>query len=358
MTMELSTRQTQYGIRHNTRVKVYPDGSSEILTASRSVFREAGWELPDKWDRCSSEDPLLSPEAEYAKAEREAKVAVDERAVEEAAVKSRLRAQRRARTQVRDLALSNDFRYFVTLTLDGGKVDRYDIKAVTRKLNSWLDNAVRRHGLKYVLVPELHKDGAIHFHGFVNDALRVVDSGTVIPPEGGKPRRPKSGVQRQQWLANGGHVVYNLPQWRVGFTTAIELYGDYGAAVGYVCKYINKEQTKVGGRWFYHGGDLRLPAVEYDDRNIEDVEALGASTFETATLSGVRFAVLRVSKEGEVEHGKHQQRNEEASRVFDARTGGEEQCDIGGSSVHGRDAFGGRQMGNVGADGARAAVRE
>lgn len=338
--MELSTRQTQFGIRCNTRVKLYPTGACEVLTASRSVFRIAGWEQSDKWDRCSSEDPQLSLDEETAYEVLERRAIEDEDGAAEAAAAAAalLRAQRRARTKVRDLALSNDFRYFVTLTLDGGKVDRYDVHAVTKKLNSWLDNAVRRHGLKYVLVPELHKDGAIHFHGFINDALRVVDSGTVIPPQGGKPRRPRSARQRAQWLENGGHVVFNLPQWRVGFTTAIELYGEYSAAVGYVCKYISKGSEKVGGRWFYHGGDLRQPEVQYENRNIEDVEALGASTFETETLDGVRFAVLRVDEKGEIaKHGKREQRYEKPRRFSDAGAGREEQRHGSGVPLHGTD---------------------
>lgn len=319
--MNLSTRQTEYGIRHNSRLKRFADGTAELLTCSKRVFLEKGWEQPDKWDRRHSQDPLLSPdpEREYAELERAAKLEEDEKAVAEKAAASRLRAQRRARTHVRELALCNNFRYFVTLTLDRQRVDRYDVAAVTRKLNQWLDNQVRRHGLKYVLVPELHKDGAVHFHGFFNDALRVVDSGTVIPPQGGKPRRPRGEKQRAAWLEGGGHIVYNLPQWSHGFTTAIELYGDYRAAVGYVCKYIGKEQTKVGGRWFYHGGELRLPEVELLDLNIEDVEAIdGAATFETPTLTGARFAVLRVDGEGGISHVRAEQGDTAAYRAPDA----------------------------------------
>lgn len=90
------------------------------------------------------------------------------------------------------------------------KVDRYDASAVTRKLNSWLDNQVRRKGLAYVLVAERHKDGAVHFHGFFNDALPVVDSGT-LSIGGGKPRKPRSARERARWLEQGAHVVYNLP---------------------------------------------------------------------------------------------------------------------------------------------------
>ena len=83
---------------------------------------------------------------------------------------------RRAASKLRDIALCNDFRYFVTLTLDPAKIDRHDMDALVRVLNRWADNRVRRHGLRYVLVPERHKDGAIHLHGFfkVKHVLLVI----------------------------------------------------------------------------------------------------------------------------------------------------------------------------------------
>lgn len=133
---------------------------------------------------------------------------------------------------MRDLALANPFRFFVTLTFDKSKVDRWDDKEALRVTKNWLDNMVRRRGLAYVLVPERHKDGAIHFHGFFNGVLEGVDSGHKT---------------------SRGQTIYNLPAWPWGFTTAMEVYGDYSAAVGYVCKYISKGHDKVGGRWYWHG---------------------------------------------------------------------------------------------------------
>lgn len=179
------------------------------------------------------------------------------------------RARRRAASKVRDLALCNDFRWFVTLTLDQQRVDRYDMGAIMRKVNSWLDNAVRRWGLRYVLVPERHKDGAVHFHGFFSDAVAAVDSGHKD---------------------SGGHAVFNLPQWRFGFTAAIELYGSYSSAVGYVCKYVRKQDEKIGGRWYYSGGALRTPDVSYGDVDVGDLVDAGAYTF---CVPGAQFAILR-----------------------------------------------------------------
>lgn len=183
---------------------------------------------------------------------------------------------RRARAQVKDLALCTPFKWFVTLTLDKTKVDRYDMAAITKKLNNWLDNNVRRKGLAYVLVPERHKDGAVHFHGFFNDALAVVDSGHV---------------DRE------GHKVYNLPGWSLGFTTAIELYGDYHKAVAYVCKYIGKDTEKIGGRWYYSGGKLGRPEVSFADIPLSDIQRMeGAFTFSPEG-SGLGFVIAQVAPE-------------------------------------------------------------
>ena len=221
---------------HNGRVKIYPDGSVEFLGADRAIFREAGFESVD-----------YEEQEEAGKHEAKDKLASLER------------SKRRARTMVSDYIRANDLDLFCTFTVDPKKCDRYDTAEVFRKLHNWLDNNVRRHGLKYVLVPEYHKDGAVHFHACMNRALTLVDSGTIDRHDGGKPRRPHSKTERMKWLAQGGSVVYNVSNWSLGFSTAIEMYGDRAAAINYVCKYISKSDDKIGGRWYYSGGDLRLP---------------------------------------------------------------------------------------------------
>lgn len=295
-------------IRHNCRSKKYPDGSREVIVADRDIFREPGWQdasdapkQSHKWDSKEAE-PDVAELSQYALARKED-------AERKRAADSLDRAQRRARAAVRDLGLCNDWRFFVTLTLDAAKVDRYDVAAITRRLNVWLDNRVRRDGLAYVLVPERHKDGAVHFHGFFNDALAAVDSGTVVRAAGGKPRRPRSAKQRAAWLAEGGHVVYNLPAWDFGFTTAIELYGDRRSAVGYVCKYIAKQQRpddagamrpgKIGGRWYYSGGALRRPAVEFADVDYSEFEDVSGYEFAVENLGA---KCKKIIVEGGLEH--------------------------------------------------------
>lgn len=235
----------QWEIMHNAMQKVYPDGTSTILVSNRSCFREPGWE-PDKPLPASSV-PRLGKKKE-----------------------DKERARRRARAALADLARCNDFVYFVTLTLDSSKVDRYDISQTLKPLRVWLDNAVRRDGLIYILVPEHHKDGAIHFHGLINESIPLVDSGTISMPGCKQPKRPRSKKQRLEWIENGGHVVYNIPSYKLGFSTAIQLYGSYDAATSYVAKYVSKQQEKIGGRWYYSGGKLRRPEKRYID--VEDIQ--------------------------------------------------------------------------------------
>ena len=270
----LSLVQLEENIRHCGRVKKYPNGRVEILVCNRPVFREDGWDsvTPKKKRRPSEDADQMDIDGWLTG--------------DDPALANIRRAQRRARSRVRDLALCCPFRYFVTLTLDPAKIDRYDINAITKRLNVWLDNRVRRKGLSYVLVPEHHKDGAIHFHGFFNDALRAVDSGL----------RDK-----------GGHPIFNLPEWDFGFTTAIELYGDYDAAVSYVCKYIGKEMSadalpeKIGGRWYYSGGVLQRPEVELFDCCAEDYEGReDAFTFEIPQ-AGLKFTRIMTKLEENVE---------------------------------------------------------
>lgn len=160
---------------------------------------------------------------------------------------------RRAKAKLSDYIRCNpDLCYFVTLTLSPDRIDRYDYTAIIRQLNNWLGNRVRRAGMKYVLVPEHHKDGAIHFHGCFNDALSLSFSGRYL-------RNGKAVTSRS------GKKIYNIADFDLGFTTAIKITGKNGtdAIAAYVKKYITKDFQKVGGRYYLHGGALELPEYMY-----------------------------------------------------------------------------------------------
>lgn len=264
------------------REKTFPDGSYEILICDRPLFSERGWEY-------EKNSPKIRRERHTSPASPE----------------NLARSARRASTKLRDIALCNNFQTFVTLTLDQAKIDRYDRETIVKKLQTWADNHVRRDGLRYVLVPELHKDGALHFHGFFGWACSdvkdkwLVDSGTVSVPGKKAPVKPRSEAHRKRLIAVGAQTVYNLPKWPYGFTTAIPLYGDYHAAVSYVCKYVRKQidcSGEAGGkickRWYFHGGCDGQPLVRLSNQAIRDFEGYpGAYRFDVpeAGLSFVRI---------------------------------------------------------------------
>ena len=65
--------------------------------------------------------------------------------------------------------------------------------------------------------------------------------------------------------------MYNIDDWNLGFTTAIRLYGDRAAVAAYIGKYITKGE-KVGGRWYYSGGELQRPRYMYSRVDFESFE--------------------------------------------------------------------------------------
>jgi hypothetical protein len=247
---------------HYAKIYKYPCGVMDIITSTSPDFRAQGWEDSEDYGK-PGKAPKRKGEAERS-------------GTDEAKAEDVERSMRRARAKVRRLALANDFRWFVTLTLDPAKIDRYDAGAVVKKMSQWCNNQVRRRGLRYILVPERHKDGALHFHGFFSDALEAVASG----------HRSKSG-----------QPIYNLPGWTLGFTAAIEVYGDYAGAVAYVCKYIGKQGDKPAGRWYYSGGALAEPEVVYADYSVRDLEEDYGEKVWSTYVPGRKIAVVNGIKE-------------------------------------------------------------
>lgn len=235
----------------NARVKIYPgpdgiDHIREIMVADRPIFNPHHL-VPLRKPKKSA----VTKEVSRIWDTEEASAAAFDRWEQEQA-QNRARAKRRARNRLYDLAACNPFDLFATFTIDPQKCDRYDYSAIVKKLGQWLDNRVRRNGLKYLIVPEYHKDGAIHFHGLMNSAaLKLFDSGHKY---------------------KDGRPVYNLSQWDLGFTTAIPLNGDYSAVCGYLCKYITKQNDTPGGRYYLSGGKLLEPVFQYCNLPFEQAQ--------------------------------------------------------------------------------------
>lgn len=210
---------TRVDVYSNARVKIYP--SHKVFQVSNApIFRAPGWEARER----SYDVPC---KGEGADKER-----------------SRANAIRRAKTAVHDIALCNHFTHFFTWTLSPQEIDRYDAEVVKRKTLDFLKNMVRRKGFSYVLVPELHKDGAIHMHGLCS--LGEMKTVPAVNARNGKLMFTKRGQQ-----------IFNMPDWKFGFTECVPLDENYEQTCNYVTKYLTKGSQKIFGKWYFASRNLR-----------------------------------------------------------------------------------------------------
>lgn len=148
-----------------------------------------------------------------------------------------------------------NWEYFITLTFDGAKVDRYDFDICMSKANQWFCNQKKRFApdIKYLFVPEQHKDGAWHIHGVICDIgeMKLTDSGRVAI---GK----KSYIRTTE---NANYpTIYNLSGWRFGYSTATKVKDKHKVAT-YITKYLTKDlcESTFGKKRYYRSRNIPEP---------------------------------------------------------------------------------------------------
>lgn len=80
------------------------------------------------------------------------------------------RAMHRAKEKIYGYVIANDWEYWATQTFNMGAIDRYNLDEIVKRYNMKLKNIKRRQcpELKWLIVPEQHKDGAWHLHMFMS----------------------------------------------------------------------------------------------------------------------------------------------------------------------------------------------
>lgn len=150
----------------------------------------------------------------------------------------------RSKSRITDYVLANEFDLFCTFTYNPELVDSFDIKSGKEKMSKWLNNQ-RRHSpdLIYLVIPELHKSGRIHFH-----ALMKNYNGSLI----------------ETHRLHKNRKIYNLENWRYGYSTVIKI--DHLERVSnYVQKYITKDMLKISNKKRYFASkNLIKPKVDYN----------------------------------------------------------------------------------------------
>ena len=125
------------------------------------------------------------------------------------------------------IARANVWDWFLTLTINPQMLDSTDYDLVTKKASQWLNNLKKRVApdMKYILVPELHKDGKKwHLHGLLSDCGNLSFEETPI--------------------VKNGKTIYNLGNWQYGFSTATRV-EHTGKVSHYITKYITKDLCEL-----------------------------------------------------------------------------------------------------------------
>ncbi len=168
----------------------------------------------------------------------------------------------RTRTTLEDLCICNKFDLFCTFTFDPKRYNSKSIAFCKMYMNNWCHNAKARHSrnLQYLIVPERHKSGAIHFHAL----LKYYEG-----------RLKDSGHQQ------GGRIIYNIPHWHFGFSTAVKI-DNQEAVSRYIRKYITKDMLLLPGakRYFCSQGLVR-PCHNYNKNVIPFLRSVKADFFPT-----------------------------------------------------------------------------
>lgn len=143
-------------------------------------------------------------------------------------------SQNRTKQNVYQITRSNRWEWYITLTLDPEKIDRTDYDLCVKTVRKWFNNIKTRicPDLKYIIIPELHKDGkSYHFHGLLanTEGLAFSDSG----------------------IRQKGRKVFNLADYKLGFTNCTRV-DDTRKVSAYITKYITKNlEISIKGKRRY-----------------------------------------------------------------------------------------------------------
>lgn len=167
----------------------------------------------------------------------------------------------RSKSKIFELAYCNPWDWFFTGTINPNKQDRTDLELFHKQLTQWLRNYNRIHSLniKFLFVPEKHKDGkSWHVHGFIYG----------LPVE--HLTQFQVGDKMGKGLADkvlNGDIVYNWKAYfnRFGFCD-LEPIRNHEAVSKYVTKYINKELassvTELNAHTYYHSRGLKFAELK------------------------------------------------------------------------------------------------
>jgi len=209
------------------------------------------------------------------------------------------RSIRRTRTTIQDIVLSNEFDFFSTFTF---AQDRDDIDKCKRKMSHWLHEMQRKGKIKYLIVPEFHKDKkAIHFHAITAGSL-----GPLV----------YTGLKRNK------RDIYNILDYKYGYSTAVMIENPEQVS-SYIRKYITKDmiQFKNKSRYWCSTGLQRpevdtlwrMPLAQRSDFFSDSVKVFANKKWELYRIDNERFNKYYAEANNTITKEKSWQRTQQLS---------------------------------------------
>lgn len=131
----------------------------------------------------------------------------------------------RTKKNIKEIALCNNFEYFVTFTVSSINCNRFSLSDCQNSLKSILKSYKRKYNeFAYLIITEKHKNGAFHFHGLCK------------------------GVKDLYINSNGYLSSYFLD--KLGFNSFSKI-NDYVKCCNYITKYISKDCIRNEHRQIY-----------------------------------------------------------------------------------------------------------
>ena len=238
---------------YNVRLFTYLDGRQQARIYSKAITTGIVKEEVNAPPEPEEFDCPFLPEGQKATLYKEPKTRT-EQDIEH----SRNVSMNRTVQKIYEIARSNRWEYFITLTFDPQKHNSKNYDYITQIMHDWLKDLKKNYApdLIYLIVPELHADGQkYHFHGvFANcGAIPFVDSGHYID----------------------GEPIYNIGAYKFGWSTATKVKDTFRVS-SYITKYITKDLCSVtmGKKRYWCSKNCNRPLIQSYHMTQEEIEQI------------------------------------------------------------------------------------
>lgn len=198
----------------------------------------------------------------------------------------------RTKSNIKAICLSNNFDYFMTVTVNSKNADRFSLSEVQEKMKKICKKIKRKYkDFAYIFITEKHKNGAFHFHGFIKG---IPESDLILfDVNDNIPLKIKNSI-----LA--GEIIYHYKIFdeEMGFNTFSTI-RNYNACCSYILKYITKDCIKNENNqiYFCSRGLSRGESEYFVDKNLRDIFGDDIYSNEFCQIKDFDFSKLSLKQQ-------------------------------------------------------------